>query len=175
MCIHISPSFWVSLPPQPRPMPLDHHKVPSWAPCPTQQAPTSYLFYIWQCSDVNPNLPVHPTFPTLRPPLRSLHLCFYSYWGSSGQQERLKVYKGEKTFDRDGPRRDRTGKNLQRIWKGWPRIRGALHLSQRPEEGMCLFEIPDLPVWSPLNSLTHCSPSLNLTSIPSILRPEKII
>ena len=49
---------------------------------------------------------------------------------NTSEQERLKVYKGEKTFDRDSPRRDRRGKNPQRIWKGWPQIRGVLHLSQ---------------------------------------------
>ena len=27
--------------------PLGHHKVPGWAPCVTQQLPTSYLFYTW--------------------------------------------------------------------------------------------------------------------------------
>ena len=29
--------------------PLDHHGALSWAPCATQQLPTSYLFYTWCC------------------------------------------------------------------------------------------------------------------------------
>ena len=34
---------------------------PSWASCVTQQLPTSYLFYTWQCIYVNPNRPICPT------------------------------------------------------------------------------------------------------------------
>ena len=39
ICIHISPP-WLS-PPAPNHTPLDHHRAPSWAPCATQQLPTS--------------------------------------------------------------------------------------------------------------------------------------
>ena len=31
---------------------LDHHRAPSWAPCATQQVPTSCLFYTWWCISV---------------------------------------------------------------------------------------------------------------------------
>ena len=42
----------LSLPPQPQPTPLDHHRAPGWAPCVIQQLPTSYLFYTWWCIHV---------------------------------------------------------------------------------------------------------------------------
>ena len=47
--------------PSPAPCPghLGHHRAPSWAPCAIQQVRTSYLFYTWQCTCVNPNLPIH--------------------------------------------------------------------------------------------------------------------
>ena len=38
----------------PHPTHLSHPRAPSWAPYTTQQAPTSYLFYIWQCIYVAP-------------------------------------------------------------------------------------------------------------------------
>ena len=58
--IHSQPSGSTSLPLSPRhPTHLGHHRAPSWAP--TQQVPTSYLFYTWQCTYINPKLPVHPT------------------------------------------------------------------------------------------------------------------
>ena len=39
----------LNLPPIPllHPTPLGCHRAPGWAPCITQQIPTSYLFYIW--------------------------------------------------------------------------------------------------------------------------------
>ena len=40
MCIYISPPSWAS-------HPLCHHRAPSWAPCVTEQLPTSYLFHTW--------------------------------------------------------------------------------------------------------------------------------
>ena len=45
-CIYISPTSWVSFP-SPSPSHPSHHRALSWAPCPTQQVPTSSLFYTW--------------------------------------------------------------------------------------------------------------------------------
>ena len=44
---------------------IGHYRVLSRVPCAIQQVLNSYLFYIWQCVYVNPNLPIYPspTFP----------------------------------------------------------------------------------------------------------------
>ena len=65
LCIHISP---YPLPPEPPchpsyPIPLGHHKAPSWSPCAMQQLPTRHPFYIWYCKYVNATLLLHPNFP----------------------------------------------------------------------------------------------------------------
>ena len=49
MCICVSFLSWTSLSPHPHPSHLRLHRVPSWAPWPTQQLPTSYLFHIRMC------------------------------------------------------------------------------------------------------------------------------
>ena len=42
-----------------------HHRGLGWA---VQQHPTSYLFYTWQCTHVNPNLPIHaPALSSISP------------------------------------------------------------------------------------------------------------
>ena len=46
----------LNLPPH-TPIPTHPHRAPSWAPCATQQLPTSYLLYTWQCIYVNLTLP----------------------------------------------------------------------------------------------------------------------
>ena len=40
----MSPASWTSSP-LPQPSALGHHGAPSWAPCVTEQLPSSYLFY----------------------------------------------------------------------------------------------------------------------------------
>ena len=78
VCIHISPpapaSYSIA-----HSTPADHRRTLSRAPCVKQQLPTSCLFYIWWCMEVNPNLLIHPIL--LPPPPRlhicSLHLCLY--------------------------------------------------------------------------------------------------
>ena len=40
ICIHISPPSWTSVPPDPHPTPLGHHRAPSWPSSAIQQAPT---------------------------------------------------------------------------------------------------------------------------------------
>ena len=44
------------------PTPLDHHKVPVYAPCVIQQLPNGYPFYTWQCVYVNDAFSICPTF-----------------------------------------------------------------------------------------------------------------
>ena len=44
----------------PHPIHLGLRRAPSWAPCAILQVPTSDLFYTWQCTYINPNLPIHP-------------------------------------------------------------------------------------------------------------------
>ena len=50
-------------PPSPpsHPIPLGHHRAPSWAPYTIEQLPTSYLYYIWQCIYVSATLSILPT------------------------------------------------------------------------------------------------------------------
>ena len=50
--------------------PPGHQSTTSWAPCVIQQVPISYLFYMWWCIHVNPNLPIHFTPP---PPPHHVH------------------------------------------------------------------------------------------------------
>ena len=49
MCTCISFLSWTSLSPHPHPSHLGLHRAPSWAPCPVQQLPTSYLFHMYIC------------------------------------------------------------------------------------------------------------------------------
>ena len=72
----------LDLPPTPPPHPthLGHHRALSWAPCATQQVPTSYLFYT---RSVYMSIPISqfilpPTAHSPCPHSRSLHLCLYS-------------------------------------------------------------------------------------------------
>ena len=60
MCIHIFPLPSPSVPPTPYPTPLCHHRVPSRAPCPSQQVSTTILhtvLYIY----FNATISIHPT------------------------------------------------------------------------------------------------------------------
>ena len=63
ICKHIVPPSLISLPPQPQPRHLGHHRALSWAPCTLYQLLTSYLFYTRQSIYVNPNPPLCPTLP----------------------------------------------------------------------------------------------------------------
>ena len=47
------------------PFHLGHRRALSRVPCAIQQVLISYLLYTQQCIYVNPNLPVHPTSPSL--------------------------------------------------------------------------------------------------------------
>ena len=63
----------------PHPTHLGHHRAPSWAPWAIQQVPTSYLFYTWPCTYVNPNLPIHHTLHSPQPPCPHLGPKSFSY------------------------------------------------------------------------------------------------
>ena len=85
VCIHISSPSWASLPPNPHPIRLDPHRASSWAPWATQQHPTSYLFYTWQCIYVNAIPPIHsifsfPPFPHLSTHPVSISMSLYSFY-----------------------------------------------------------------------------------------------
>ena len=62
---YIYPSLDLSPTPCPHCTPLGHHRAPSWALYAILQVPISYLFYTWQCIDVKPKLPIHPTLSLL--------------------------------------------------------------------------------------------------------------
>ena len=62
---YIYPSLDLSPTPCPHCTPLGHQRAPSWALYTILQVPTSYLFYTWQCIDVKPKLPIHPTLSLL--------------------------------------------------------------------------------------------------------------
>ena len=61
MCTYI-PSL-LGLPPTP----VGHHRAPGWAPCATQQLPTSFLLYTWYCVYVSATLPIHPILSSFLP------------------------------------------------------------------------------------------------------------
>ena len=73
----------LDLPPTspPHPVHLGHPRALSWAPCAIPQVPTSYLFYTWQCTYVNPNLPIHPTSLPPTPYPHCTTFFFYIWWG----------------------------------------------------------------------------------------------
>ena len=76
-CIH-NP-FLLYLSPLPHPTHLGHHTASqSWAPCPIQERPTSYLF---TRSSANKSIPISKFIPTpdLGPHICSLCLHLYSY------------------------------------------------------------------------------------------------
>ena len=95
VCIHISPPAPTSCSIA-HSTPADHRRTLSRAPCVKQQLPTSCLFYIWWCMEVNPNLLIHPillspslssylfsTSLSLLLPCKQVHLqhfsTFYTY------------------------------------------------------------------------------------------------
>lgn len=133
--------------PASHPTPSDHHKV-KLSPCPSA-GPHQLCFTMAVFWDVNLQSPSSPHLPTPASTLRSLYLCFCSYWGSSGQRERLKQYKGEQChLDKDGPGRDRIGKNPQCILEGWPRIRERSICLRAQKKDVFPWD-PWSPVWSP--------------------------
>ena len=73
--MYIPPS-WTSLPAHP--FYPGHHRALSWAPWTLQQVPTGYLFYTWQCTHINSNLPFTPSSPHLCPHVCTLGLHLYS-------------------------------------------------------------------------------------------------
>ena len=62
ICIHISHLSWASLPPQPHPTHLGHHRALSWAPSTVQWFPLAGN--AWWCVRASLSVPIHPSLPS---------------------------------------------------------------------------------------------------------------
>ena len=81
--IHISPSFWISLPPQwpsHASRSSGHHRALRWTPCAVQRLPIAHLFHTWSCIYVSATLPIRytllsPLCPHVHFPRLHLYSC----------------------------------------------------------------------------------------------------